>query len=84
MNRYIGSRIEAGDPETMRFKIVFYYWILMSQAIEFAYKRNKGMEINENRFHEVVSLLEHIKGSVEQGVWPDFTINDMEVALGVA
>jgi hypothetical protein len=76
--------MKEGDPETPQLKVVFYYWVLMSQAIEFAYKKKIGQPINENRFVEVVTMLEHIKESADQGVWPEMTLHEMEVALGVA
>ena len=84
MNRHLQMRIKEGDPETPRLKVVFYYWGLMSQAIEFAYKKKIGQPINENRFNEVVTMLEHIKESADQGVWPEVSLHEMEVALGVA
>lgn len=82
MNRHLRMRIEEGDPETPRLKVVFYYWILISQAIEFAHKKKNGANTNDNRFNEVISMAENIKESINQGVWPNVTLAEMESALG--
>lgn len=68
MNRYIRGRIESpDDPDGPTFRVVFLYWVLMSQAIEFAYQHKLGCQVNEERFSSVVGMLEKIDDSFRRG-----------------
>jgi hypothetical protein len=69
MNRRIRKRIEGKDPEAPKLQLIFLYWVLWSQAIEFAYKKSNGEKINEDRFHAVVDGIEYIKQSIEADLW---------------
>jgi hypothetical protein len=81
MNRSIKARIESGDPDSTKLKFVFLYWVLMSQAVEFVHKRSKGRKINETRFCEVVGILEYMKKSIDQNIWPEFNPVDLEAIV---
>lgn len=81
MNSHIRKRIEDKDPETPKLKIVFLYWVLMSQCIEMAHKKSKDMNIDENRFSDTVTILEKIKNMITEGIWPSFSPDEITMIV---
>jgi hypothetical protein len=84
MNRHIRDRIAANDKQAFKYKVVFVYWILMSQAIEFAHKKSKGKKVDDTRFTEVVRQLEEVREDVKHNIWKDHTVDQIKsIVIGV-
>lgn len=66
LNRYIREKVKEEGPVAGKFKRVFLYWTLWSEAIECAHKKKRGRRINNQHFESVVQQLEEMKGEFNE------------------